>query len=202
MEKPQQVNPHFLIQAKYTYNTFYIFYENRGCPKIKSFVSIWFFLRCAGQCGCRRFYDWVDSQFVCQPQQLGGRGGPDRTRDYGGRRYGGDYGGRRYGGDYEGGRFGDYFGFRPQRTLYKDKIQLAGTLNEDQVNIVIDIDIDIDVMKEEKLQEKFSEWNNRDWTYDEWNAWRKEDGLLCRSDRQHDPEVHSNDLKSNWRSHH
>ena len=52
-------------------------------------------------------------------------------------------------------------------------------------------------MKEEKLQEKFSEWNNRDWTYDEWNAWRKEDGLLCRSDRQHDPEVHSNDLKSN-----
>ena len=62
--------------------------------------------------------------------------------------------------------------------------------------------IDIDVTKEEKLQEKFSEWNNRDWTYDEWNAWRKEDGLLCRSDRQHDPEVHSNDLKSNWRSHH
>jgi len=120
-----------------------------------------------GQCGCRRFYDWVDSQFVCQPQQqLGGRGGPDRTRDYGGRRYGGDYGGRRYGGDYEGGRFGDYFGYRPQRTLHKDKIQLAGTLNEDQ---------------EEKLQEKFSEWNNRDWTYDEWNAWRKEDGLLCRT---------------------
>ena len=74
---------------------------------------------------------------------------------------------------------------------------MAGTLNEDQVNVVIDIDIDIDVMKEEKLQEKFSEWNNRDWTYDEWNAWRKEDGLLCRSDRQHDPEVHSNDLKSN-----
>ena len=40
MEKPQQVNPHFLIQAKYTYNTSYIFYENRGCPKNKSFVSI------------------------------------------------------------------------------------------------------------------------------------------------------------------
>lgn len=38
--------------------------------------------------------------------------------------------------------------------------------------------------QEQKLRTKFGEWNNKTtlgWTFKQWNQWRRDDGLLCRT---------------------
>jgi len=116
-----------------------------------------------GQCACESSQRWNFIKFVCEERTRGGFG------HYGD--YGGDYG---FGGgrnrDYYGGYGSRGFGGRPwpRRILPRDRPSSRGNLTDSQ---------------DEILRTKFAEWKGVSWSYEEWDEWRRQDGLLCRTDQ-------------------
>ena len=52
-----------------------------------------------------------------------------------------------------------------------------------------------------KVRGRFYHWSHAGWRFDDWNRWRQEDGLLCRSNNDCqwlDPHLECDDYKLDW----